>query len=332
MYVESESANPRAERWPLKYALFVVTMTIATRSFGAEPPPPIPPGCFAFGAFGDGPYSPGEFGRYQHVIEDANNADILWVVHVGDMMRTRCSDENYAQRLQSMNEFQHPVVFTPGDNDWTDCHKEGAGRYQPLERLTRLRKMFFDDPHTSLGARPMRLETQSDDPAFAEFFENTRWQRGGFVFATVHVVGSGNATDLFQGRTARNDDEVIRRTQAAAAWIDTTFAIAQEDSLHGVVLAMHGNIGLERPLPRFFELVELLRAHTIALGKPVLLIHGDSHVQRVDHPLLDTKTNTPLENFTRLEVFGSPNIGWVRVVVDTVAGEIIEYDPRIMAR
>ena len=34
---------------------------------------------------------------------------------------------------------------------------------------------------------------------------------------------------------------------------------------------------------------------------------------------------------TRLETFGSPDIGWVRVVVDSVSGEF-SFEPRIMRR
>ena len=65
---------------------------------------------------------------------------------------------------------------------------------------------------------------------------------------------------------------------------------------------------------------------------PVLLIHGDSHTQRVDHPLRDRGTGEPLANFTRLETYGAPDIGWVRVVVDSVAGRIVDYEPRLMPR
>jgi len=74
------------------------------------------------------------------------------------------------------------------------------------------------------------------------------------------------------------------------------------------------------------------RLEQVVKGFPgqVLLIHGDSHTQRVDHPLLDRQTGQPLPNFTRLETFGSPDIGWVRVVVDTVAGRIVQYEPRLM--
>ena len=28
-----------------------------------------------------------------------------------------------------------PLVYTPGDNEWTDCHRANNGAYDPLERL-----------------------------------------------------------------------------------------------------------------------------------------------------------------------------------------------------
>lgn len=62
---------------------------------------------------------------------------------------------------------------------------------------------------------------------------------------------------------------------------------------------------------------------------PVLLIHGDSHHQRVDQPLKDDVGRT-YENFTRLKTFGFPDTGWIRVVVDTVAGRFVEFEPRVM--
>lgn len=61
----------------------------------------------------------------------------------------------------------------------------------------------------------------------------------------------------------------------------------------------------------------------------MLLIHGDSHTHRVDHPFLD-EHGVPYPNFTRLETFGSPDIGWVRVVVDTLAGRIARVEPRLI--
>ena len=63
----------------------------------------------------------------------------------------------------------------------------------------------------------------------------------------------------------------------------------------------------------------------------VLLIHGDTHVYRRDQPLTDEEGGV-LANFTRLETFGSPDVGWVRVVADTVKGDVLEIEPRLMKR
>ncbi|HYR10207.1 MAG TPA: hypothetical protein VEQ60_20705 [Longimicrobium sp.] len=61
----------------------------------------------------------------------------------------------------------------------------------------------------------------------------------------------------------------------------------------------------------------------------MLLIHGDTHHQRVDHPLRNARGEA-YRNFTRLESYGSPDIGWVRVVVDSADGRITTYEPRRM--
>jgi hypothetical protein len=64
----------------------------------------------------------------------------------------------------------------------------------------------------------------------------------------------------------------------------------------------------------------------------VLLIHGDSHEFIVDHPLVDPQSGRTFANFTRLETFGSPDIGWIRVVVDSMRGRIVDYQPRSTSR
>jgi hypothetical protein len=234
-----------------------------------------------------------------------------------------------------MQSIEHPVVFTPGDNEWADCHENIAGRFAPLERLAYLRRTFFARPTRSLGERTMALESQSEGSAHAEFVENQRWIRGGFVFATVHMVGSDNAGESFAGRERADDEERGRRIAAALAWMGEAFAIARADSLHGVVIAMHGSPGLQyhpRPRAGYEVFLDSLESRVKAFGRPVLLIHGDGHSYRVDHPLRDRATYEPLPNFTRLETFGSPDIGWVRVVVDSTAGKFVAFEPRLTRR
>ena len=99
--------------------------------------------------------------------------------------------------------FRHPVVLLPGDNEWTDCHRETAGSWKPLERLARLRALFFTPPGRVLGGGSLALVSQAADPARAEFPEHVRWSREGVVFVALHIVGSRNARAGFPARTRK---------------------------------------------------------------------------------------------------------------------------------
>ena len=291
----------------------------------ASPPAesrPLPPNSFAFAVFGDGPYYWSEQRRFALLIEDVNRADVEWLVHVGDLMWGRCTDGALALRLEALRRVRHPVLYTPGDNEWTDCHSRGG--FRPLDRLQRIRSTYFAVPSRSVAGAPMPVESQSANPAWKEFVENARWRRGGFLFVTVHMVGSYNGTRRFQGRTAADDSAVVRRTAAALQWLETAFAIAKAESLSGVVIASHANprfVG--EPNGVFSAFVKRVEDLTREFRGQVLFIHGDTHEYTVDHPL-------PLENFTRLETYGSPDIGWVRVVVDSAARRITEIEPRLI--
>ncbi len=310
-------------------------IALAMACFACSPPDPapLPPGSFAFAVFGDGPYRAWEMHRFQRVIQDVNRTDLQWFLHVGDILWYPCCNRAYQGRLAAMNSIRHPLVYTPGDNEWADCHDAIAGGFRPLDRLRQIRATFFAHPGTSLGGRAMTVASQGEDSTFADYVENVRWRFGGFMFATVHMVGSGNATEPFPDRSAADDEEVAARTRAALAWLQETFRMARADSLNGVVLAFHGDPGLERdpePAPGYGEFLNQLEDWVKGFEGQVLLIHGDSHELHVDHPLRHRTTGRPLANFTRLETYGSPDIGWIRVVVDSVAGRIVAFEPRLM--
>ena len=98
----------------------------------------------------------------------------------------------YLRQRDHMNSVDGPLVYTPGDNEWTDCHRPGWGDYDPRERLSVLRNLFFAEP-TSLDRDPINLERQSDlSPEHAAMAENARWRIDGVLFGTAHVVGSNN--------------------------------------------------------------------------------------------------------------------------------------------
>src|SRR5262245_47721046 len=114
---------------------------------------------FDFAVIGDMPYSPVTgtdpnivqvypSPTYNRVIANINeskdlngNLKVQFVVHIGDIKagNTRCDDNVYSENLSLFNTFQMPVIYTPGDNEWTDCHRVNNGGFDPLGRLSLLR-------------------------------------------------------------------------------------------------------------------------------------------------------------------------------------------------
>ena len=272
---------------------------------------------FSFAVIGDTPYSAGEEWMFADMLKDIDSDDLAFVVHIGDIKSgsSPCSDELFAQRLQQFQSVRHPFIYVPGDNEWTDCHRSGA---DPLERLTKLRETFYpgDD---SLGRRKLKLERQSTDPRFAEYRENVRWRIGPTLFIGLNIPGSNNNL----GRTPQMDAEYARRSAADSAWLAQGFELAKKNGAAAVFIAIQADPYFEPSFWRparvpdgYTQFKQELLAHTLAFDKPVILIHGDTHRYRVDHPLVDPATQQPVENFTRIESFGSPSVDWIRVSVD----------------
>jgi hypothetical protein len=64
-------------------------------------------------------------------------------------------------------------------------------------------------------------------------------------------------------------------------------------------------------------------------GKPVVLVHGDSHYFRLDKPLVDAR-NQRVMNFTRVETFGPPDMHWVRATVDSSDPNLFRFEPVVV--
>lgn len=273
---------------------------------------------FTFAALGDTPYSVEEEAGFIAMIAGLNHEPLAFVVHVGDFKNghSDCSDAVFVQRKQWFELSHHPFIYVPGDNEWTDCWRPAAGRYEPLERLRKLRELFFAQS-SSLGQRPLELVRQVQAKPAHPYPEHARWAHGGLVFATLNVPGGDN-------NSARNPAEFRARDAAVRDWIRQAFRLAHEQQLAGVVLMMQANpwVAVGARGQGFSPLLETLTAETVGFAGAVLLIHGDTHHFRVDRPLLHPDTRRPLANFTRIEVFGSPSVNWVRIRVRTDAGNL----------
>jgi hypothetical protein len=309
-------ASDRQDKEPTMRALLLVLL-LAVWVAAPGPAPAQSNNAFEFVAIGDMPYRlPGDYERFANLIAAINRTPARFTVHVGDIKSgsSECSDAHFQRIREMFDSFERPLVFTPGDNEWTDCHRANNGSFDPIERLGKLRTLFFPDGR-SLGKSAMPLEQQSREPRHAKFVENARWSVNGVVFATLHVVGSNN--NLQRDRAAL--EEYLERNAACVAWLKRTFEEARAGGARGVVVFMQANPWFERgPDDRtgFEDTVKTLEEEALAFGRPVVLVHGDTHYFRVDQPLKSTRGRKTIETFTRVEVFGDDSVHGVRILVD----------------
>jgi hypothetical protein len=323
---------------------------------------------YAIGLWGDLPYSNVQStDGLPNLIADMNSQNLAFTAHDGDLKAgsgSPCNDALYQSALDRFNSLDAPAVFTPGDNDWTDCDRASNGSFNSLERLDHERALFFGTPFT-LGRKTLRQEVQSD-PACLGFVsgtaagttaykdvpcvENRRWTVHGVTYATLDVQGScNNLCD-----TAPDPQEEAARNAADIAWLNDTFAEAKADGSAAVMLISQGDPGWDltdgtrAPLrdPKtlaetdgqpdgFRSFLSALRDDVIAFERPVAYVHGDSHYFRVDKPLLNAQGQR-LENFTRVETFGdhqengTNDVNWLKVLVDPQSREVFAYEPQIV--
>ena len=226
---------------------------------------------------------------------------------------TPCSDEILAEQLAYLNDVAAPVLYTPGDNEWTDCHREAAGGFDPLERLARIRETYFAEPGTSFGAEPMEVVSQGGATP-----ENARVRVEDVLFVTAHVVGSNNN---FQTRDRAAVEEFMARDAASTAWLEESFREAGDAA--AVVVAIHADMfgdgfdaedGSWSGHSGFAGFGAALKEQAAAFGGPVMLIYGDSHVFGQMRPF-------PAEapNLMAMEVPGADAMHAVEIAVDPEA-------------
>ena len=168
-----------------------------------------------FVVMGDMPYNTKEVNRDRHferLIAAINKLQPTFSIHIGDIKSgsTLCDDATFEKIKAYFMTFQQPLVYTPGDNEWTDCHRKSNGPFDPIERLAKIRSMFFPKA-VSRGQQTLSVTRQSDVSAFTQMVENARWVTQYILFVTVHVVGSNN--NLRQNRRRRlNFSNATRQT------------------------------------------------------------------------------------------------------------------------
>ncbi len=320
---------------------------------------------FDFVALGDTAYNvPKDYPVYEALIDTINEVEPAFSIHVGDIVGVeQCTDAMYEKHLGYFQRFEHPLIYTPGDNEWVDCqfseprmkdpetgaldmaafYAGKAGDIAP-DRLNKLRSVFFSKAE-SLGATSLPLYRQSDEKVHPQMVENARWTHNHVLFSTFHISGSLNGLTIVSEESSA---EAIGRNRANVAWLDSTFAEAMEKERKAVVIVLHADIF--ETVHAEFNFFAPISSHNIRGGSlgpfywfarrladlagdfegQVLIVHGDSHAFIVDRPMTVSRGEgaSPLRpNVTRLQVFGAPEIKAVRVTVDTDTPWVFSFSP-----
>jgi hypothetical protein len=307
--------------------------------------------------FGDWPYAQLLLDNAPLLVNSVNaDPAVSLVLHVGDIHSGSmpCTSAGILPAISTSNpgwnqqiyyqfqQFDKPLVYTPGDNEWTDCHKsKEKSSGAPLNELAAVRSLFFARPGHTLGLTDKAVLSQAKyfDPAYpadATYVENVMWMDGKVMFVTLNLPGSNNDTLPWSGtfaNPAAQSQEVAARTAADVRWLQTAFDLAGENHARAVVIGLQadmwdpaalvtGGDGLDQ----YTTFVHALADTSVAFGGPVLLLNGDSHLYEADRPLADPSSaagaihhTQAVPNLTRVTVQGSTNAPaeWLRLTIDT---------------
>jgi hypothetical protein len=321
--------------------------------------------------FGDWPYSGPLLDAAPLLVDSVNrDPDVRLVLHVGDIHSgsmpctgaglplppypagvSPAPDAGWNVLIFDIFEqFKDPLVYTPGDNEWTDCHKKkefwsGA----PLAELAGVRNLFFAVPGYTLGGRKKQVLSQAGwfdptHPEDAQFVENVLWETSQVVFVTLNVPGSNNDgltwTAPFTDETARLN-EVAQRTAANVRWLNQAFDLAEADDAKAIVIGLQANMWDPEALAAggdglsgYTAFVQVLAGRALQFNRPVLLLNGDSHLYGADYPLADPLSATgqihgapAVPNLIRVTVQGSTNNPreWLRLTIDPRSADVFTW-------
>jgi hypothetical protein len=307
-------------------AVFVALVTLVGCACGNRHSP----GAFEFALIGDMPYTDeAATNAFPNLIEEINSAHVAFVVHDGDIKSgsTPCTDDLFRERLAQFNSFKQPLIYIFGDNEWQDCGENKTNRFEPVERLQKLREVFTTGDGT-LGQHPMKLIRQSEQSQFSAYRENVRWTHSGVLFAGFNIPGAANNY---------GKPEFAARNEANCSWLKEAFSVAKAQNQRAIMLIIQANPHFDLPATNqvrrgFNEWLKILEEQTVAFGKPVVLVHGDSHYFRIDKPLMGSKSKRRIETFTRVETFGYPDVHWLRARVDPRDSNVFSFNIELVEK
>lgn len=190
-----------------------------------------------FGVIGHSFHNGGGEAKLKQAIAGQSEAALAFVVVTGIKGADEpCSDKLYARRRELLDDARRPLIVLPSASDWSEC-KNAAGRPVAIERLNRLREVFYSEP-VSLGTHKLPLTRLSASAKFRSYAENAHWQIGDVLYATVNLPANNNHYRPEAGRNSEFEDRMV----ANRFWLNRLFAMARREKLDAVVLFSEGDV------------------------------------------------------------------------------------------
>ena len=274
---------------------------------------------YAIGLWGDVPYSDLQATvGVPNLIADMNRHALAFSVHDGDLKTGNgapiCDDALYTRSLGYFNALRSPAMFTPGDNDWTDCDRPNNGEVQlagtsdaRTAGLLQHGRSRSDSAGSARKCRPTPLclgvtDAVSLDQGGGSLRREPsldRWRRDlrdaeypGLVQQLVRRrAGPAGVRGPEPGRH-RVDGGDLRGGRGASLGRGHVHLAGRSRVQPERIRRPAARSDYPRPDGRQSRRLPGVPARAaradVAFGKPVAYVHGDSHYFRIDKPLLDS--------------------------------------------
>jgi hypothetical protein len=223
-----------------------------------------------------------------------------------------CGDHIYERRKALLENAKNGVIFSLTAADWSACRYHN-GRTAAVERLSRLRELFFPDDF-SLGSSKLPIVRQSANIKFRDYSENVRWEIGNVMFATVNLPRDNNHYLNAGGRNGEFEDRLI----ADRDWLQRIVTLAKRGKSPGIVLFCDADPIAPPPNQTarrdgFVEIRRLLENLAAKFPGKILVVHTDTATAGAAQPAIRWHRN--------LGDLGVAN-GWIKMTVSPSQAEL----------
>jgi hypothetical protein len=274
---------------------------------------------FSFGVIGHAFRQAADEALLRHAIADSDADNLGFVVVDGIKSAGEpCSDAIYDRRRALLMKARNGIVLSLAGSDWADCKRDN-GRSAAMERLTRVRDVYFQDEF-SFGDSKIMLTRQSSSTKFRRYAENARWEMGDIAFATLNLPAANNHYLTDAGRNGEFEDRLI----ASRYWIKRVFTAAVRQRMPGIVLFCDGNPMVAPQNVRrdgFLEIRREIQSQAARYRGKVLLIHGQGE-------------NSASQGISWHGNIGTLAVGpgWAKVSVDSSSPTVFRLSPVLPLR